>query len=503
MQDADLPKAPSAPMRSALSWGALNFAVSQIGAFIVFLVLARTLEPAVFGVFAMAVVALDLVAVQGKYALIDALVIGGNLSRARLSTAMWLSLLVCGAACLCFIAMGILAQPLLAMPDLGLIGAALSLLLLLVPIQTVMEAQLFGRLQVKSLALRNIAMTVCGGVAGVAVALGPWPIWALPAQRAAQSIAGAALMWRATRFVPIWHMDRTDAVAIARRAGGIWRNFVIAVMPRSLVQVLIGAQLGAAQLGVLRIVERFGEIVQQAIIAPLTNLIVPVLSRHDDDREGRADQAILLMRNAAALSVPAFAGLAVLAAPILDLFLGQEMTAYAPVMSAVAAAGVFTPLALMRMPILGVLKRNTELTIQLCFDVAVAFALVLLLAPYGLFAAACGLAIVAACGAAFGLWSIAKGLGAPKRRILAALGPAYVAAAVMVVCVLGIGQLIGAGRSGHLVEMTLRVAAAVGAGVISYFGFLWIFQRQWLLDVLRSLNAGGDASASIAPPDLP
>lgn len=472
-------------------WGMLNFAVCQIGAFLVFLLLARVLEPAVFGVFAVAVVALDLVAVQGKYAMIDAIVIEGALTRHRLSDAFW----VCMAVCIVTAALlGVgfqVIEPAIGMDGLGGIGVALSATLLLIPLQTATEAQLFGQMQVRSLALRNIAMTVFGAIAGVGVAFSPHPEWALAAQRAAQTLAATLLLWLATRFVPSIAFDRPSAIALARRAAGIWRNFIIAVLPRFVVQIALGASLGAALLGVYRILERFADLVQQALVAPLMNLVVPVLSRFDRDPPSRADQALSLMRNAAAFSVPAVAGLAVLAPEAMRLLVEPEVAKEHTVLSLLALAGLSAPLTLLRLPILGVLKQNAALTLQLLFDVALAGLVVWLLAPRGLTAVASGLCGVALVGAGFGLWSIARGLGVRKRRVLEAIGPAYLGAAMMMAVLFIVLAAIGPSSSANSNLMAfVRLGALISVGFCTYGAYLLIAHRAWLLSALRTFRQG-------------
>ncbi len=501
VQEPDLIDNPRPPMRSALTWGALNFLVTQVGAFLVFLVLARTLDQAVFGVFAFAVVLLDLLALQGKYALVDALVIGRDFSRRRLSTAFWLAMAVCAVATLTTLAV---AAPLAAqmnMPPLATILPLLGMLLLLAPAQAVMEAELAFKLQVRSLAARNMATTVVGGVIGVAVALGPAPEWALVAQRAAQALSATLLLWPPTRFWPQAAFDARGAREVMFRGGAIWRNFITAMVPKVLVQISVGATLGASALGVLRVLERLVEIVQQPFLTPFTNLVVPVLSRWSEGRSERSDQALDLMRGACALCAPAFLGLALVATDLTHVILDERYRPYAAVLSALAAAGLFAPLLILRFPILGALGRNGLLSAQLALDLVLAAAVVWLASPYGLIVVVFALAAVTPISAAAAFLSVRLALGASGRRMVGVMAPAYFGAAAMAAVVLAAMAAVGAIGGANWPSLG-RLGLFVALGAATYAGYIFVFHRDWLNAVLRAFRTRSE-SPSVEEPLSP
>jgi PST family polysaccharide transporter len=486
-------------MRSALTWGALNFLVTQVGAFLVFLVLARTLDQAVFGVFAFAVVLLDILALQGKYALVDALVIGRDFSRRRLSTVFWLAMAVCAVAALATLAIAAPLAGRMNMPALAMILPLLGVLLLLTPAQAVMEAELAYKLQVRSIAARNMATTVVGGVIGVAVALGPAPEWALVAQRAAQALSATVFLWPPTRFWPQAAFDAPAASEMMRRGGAIWRNFIAAIGPKVLVQVSVGAALGASALGVLRVLERLIEIVQQPFLTPFTNLVVPVLSRWSEGRAGRSDQALDLIRGACALCAPAFVGLALVAADLTQVILDERYASYSAVLSALAVAGLFAPLLILRIPILGALGRNGLLSAQLALDLVLAAAAVWLASPYGLIVVAFAMAAVTPISAAAAFLSVRLALGASGRRMVGVMAPAYFGAAAMAAVVLAAMAAVNAmGGANWPALARLGLFAALGAA--TYAGFILVFHRAWLNAVLRAFKTRSESPSVEEPP---
>jgi PST family polysaccharide transporter len=483
-------------MRSALLWGGANFLVTQLGAFAVFLILAHTLEPAVFGVFAFALVLVDFVSVNGKYSLMDAMVIGQDFSDRAMSTALAMGLVVCTAAFVVSLAAAPVLAAAVSMPDITLVLPSLAALLIFTPAQAAMEASLAARLQLRALAVRNMAMSLIGGAAGVAVALGPAPEWALVVQRGVQAATSTALLWLATRVRFSLRFDQTIGWPMARRAASIWRNQAAASLPSRCLEAAIGARLGADPLGIYRVLGRFTEIVQQPLIAPLGNLVVPMMSRVDGLHRG--DAAIGIMRLSAALCAPAFVGLALVSPDVVAVALASHHQPYAGAMQALAIVGAMAPILFFRVPILAALGRHNLLTGLLLAECALAAAVIIAVLPFGLVKAAWAMAAGAFVLAIVCLAAIKLALDAPWRRLTHALGPAYAATGAMACSVaLATHALEGA-------DPILRLALCATLGALSYVIVCFLLFRPWATEVLMSLRAHPVAPPAVAldGPDL-
>ena len=165
--------------RSALGWNMLNIGVGQVMTLGIFLLLTTQLSPAVFGIFALALVFIDFFNFEGRYSIIDAILQKQRFDKLSLATSFWVTFAVFGAFAALFFALAPFIANLFGYPDITGVLRALSLTLLIVPFSIVPMAVLSERRDFKSMTLRVIFAKSIGGISALVVAFGPHPEWAL------------------------------------------------------------------------------------------------------------------------------------------------------------------------------------------------------------------------------------------------------------------------------------------------------------------------------------
>ena len=78
-----------AAVRQGFLWNMLNFLFSQGAGIVIFIALSRAVTPAIFGVFALAAVLVDLFSLQGRWASMDAIIQRRDFSSSALSSAFF------------------------------------------------------------------------------------------------------------------------------------------------------------------------------------------------------------------------------------------------------------------------------------------------------------------------------------------------------------------------------------------------------------------------------
>jgi len=176
------------------SWNFLNFAVSQVASTVFFLILARQLRPEVFGIFALAILVVEFVTLQGKSAAVDALLQRRAFEADDLSGFFYALVGLCTLIFALSWPLAALLGRLFHEDGLKLILPALAITIVLSPPLAIMEAIVMSRLQFKTLALRTMAGTLLGGAVGLAFVFSPMSGWALVAQRLAAVVTTLAFM---------------------------------------------------------------------------------------------------------------------------------------------------------------------------------------------------------------------------------------------------------------------------------------------------------------------
>ena len=180
----------------AVLWAVVRIGASNVLGFVLFMVLARVLSPRDFGVFALAILVVDVAKVVAAAGLGDAVTRDEADDEILADTTFWAGVCMgCIAGGLAWVLAPLYAR-LIGQPELT---AALHCLALLVPIaalgniHTARKLRAFGH---KSLAARTVACSSLGGAAAVAAAVAGLGVWSLIIQAAIVEIVGTVFPGR-------------------------------------------------------------------------------------------------------------------------------------------------------------------------------------------------------------------------------------------------------------------------------------------------------------------
>lgn len=472
-------------VREAFVWNTANLLITQVLGLAIFLLLSYRLTPTIFGVFALALLLIDLFAQQLKAAAQDAIVQRNGFEPMELSTAFFCLLPLCGLVPLAAWGLSGPVSHWFDSPNLGRILPVLALSVLFVPAQAVCEAMIARVFGFRTIALRNMGAVLIGGAAGLWVAFSPAAEWALVAQRLAQGAFAVAFLMLHTRWRPRALFDRRIAGLFSIAALQLWAAQVSAVAAARMGEGIVGLQLGAASLGVVRVGARFVETLHGPVTSPISNLWVPGLARIGDGIAERRAFVLNLLGLSALFSVPAFAGLALVGHDFADAVLSKEYAGAGGVITLLALVQIWTPLGYFRDGVLAGLRRN-QLRLWLSLFDCVATVLVTLYAVrFGLEGVLASWLMLGAGLTALVVFVLSRTLGIAIRTYLLACAPAYAAAFGMACAVLAFQAL----TPGWMPLLRLLLGAGLGACVylgIMYFGF-----RPWLMRALATLRGKG------------
>jgi PST family polysaccharide transporter len=314
-----------------LTWTLLDTWGSQVLGLVVFVLLARLLTQADFGLVAFAAIFVSFAQLLVDQGLGDAVVQRPTLTRRQLDTAFWASMV---AGVLMTIAGIVLAIPiaiLLGEPRLEPIIQVLSVTFLLTALSSIQTGLLRREMAFGSLAIRRILAVIAGGVVGVGMALGGYGAWSLVGQQIAAAAISVVLLWAVTPWRPSRAFSRQDFRELfgfgIRVVGGDVLNFI----SRNTDNLLVGLALGVVPLGIYAVAYRILDTSQTLLISAARKLIFPTFARlqHDPERIRRAYSRI--NRASSALTLPGYIGLALVAQEATVTLFGVKWAEAGPV----------------------------------------------------------------------------------------------------------------------------------------------------------------------------
>lgn len=294
-------------VRHGLIWSAARTWGGRFASLLVFLVLARLLQPHEFGVFAIAIAVLAFLELMSDQGLADAVVQRATLDPVDLNTAFAMNLAI---ACLMVGAIWVGAPwfaslmrepvlaPVLRYSSIGIVFFALGFC---------QVALLRRRFEYQRLAMRTVASTIGGGVVGIGMAYAGFGVWSLVGQFVVNTGIGALLLWTGPQsWTPAWRLSRKSMGELASFGSHILGTRVLEFTTNRVIELAIGFWQGAAMAGLYAVGARIYTLILQMLGSTALDVALSGFARirHDPERLTKAYERAFEL--SAAVAMPLF-----------------------------------------------------------------------------------------------------------------------------------------------------------------------------------------------------
>lgn len=465
-------------------WTAIQNWGSQVISFAVFLLLARLLEPKVFGLVALSSVFFAFMQVFIDQGLSEAIIQRQELDREHLDSAFWsnitIGLLLVGIS---VAGAGIIAA-LFKQPLLTPIIRWLSLSFLFSSLSSVQNALLSRELAFKTLAIRTLIATFAGGVVGVMMAFLGFGVWSLVGQQLTNGLVGVLVLWWSTDWRPglkisLKHFKELFAYGI-NVVGINALNF----LNRRSDDFLIGYFLGPVALGYYTVAYRILLIVTQLLVGTIQKTAMPVFSRLQQEPERLRQAFYNAIQLTSLVAFPVFLGLSALAPELVIVVFGERWAPSIPVMQILGLVGLLYAGFYYNGPVIMALGKpswNLGLNCLQAVGNVVAFAIAV---PWGIVAVAAACVIRSYVMSPITVWVVHKLLHINLTTYLSQYAAPLVASLTMVVTILGAKHFLG-----EMVNLPTLLAICIALGAVVYVATILLIApklAQQAINLFRS-----------------
>ncbi|MFE8884421.1 lipopolysaccharide biosynthesis protein [Pseudarthrobacter enclensis] len=303
-------------------------------------VLARILSPGEFGLFAMIVAFSGLATLLGDFGLSSAAMQAKTLSNQQRSNLFWINSLI-GALCSGLI---LLSAPYIAefygQPALFSAIQILAPTFLLQAGVSQLAANAARSLKFSLLARVDVASQLVGFLTALALALSGAGVMALVAQQLAIAISMLAALGIAGQWLPLLPR-RAEMMPLLKFGANSLLVQLLTYVTSNVDTVLLGRFWGPAALGLYDRAYQFYRMPIQQIATPLTRVVIPMLSRRQDDLRWVTGKLVDIQKLIAYFVAGTFIILASTAWSMVTLLLGESWLPAAPILAVLSLGGVF------------------------------------------------------------------------------------------------------------------------------------------------------------------
>ena len=324
-------------------WRFFERSGAHIVSFIVSIILARLLEPAVYGEVALVIVFTSLLQVFIDSGLGTALIQKKNADDLDFSSVFCFNIVMCILLYGLMFAVAPFIAEFYHLSHLTPVIRILSLTLVISGVRNIQQAYVSRHLIFKKFFFATISGTIGSALIGIGLAYKGCGVWALVGQQLSNVTLGTLVLWATVRWrpKPMFSFHRLTSLL-----GYGWKLLVSALLDtgyRQLRQLIIGRIYTAKDLAFYNQGHHFPDVIVSNINASIDSVLLPAMSAEQDDKE----RVRSMTRRAIAIStfimMPMMMGLAVCAEPVVRLVLTEKWLPCVPFLRVFCFTCAFWP----------------------------------------------------------------------------------------------------------------------------------------------------------------
>jgi polysaccharide transporter, PST family len=455
-------------------WSALESGSASLIALVSLVVLAKLLQPSDFGVFSVTLATIEIAAIFTNMIFHDALVqrhvATEDHFNGAFTVSILLSLFVYGVLWFGFPYLAIVIHD----DRVTEVGRILGLGLLFTGPTAILAARHSREFAFRLLAIRTMAGRLGGSILGIVSAILGFGLWSLVIQHLAIMILSAAtLLLRnpyqrlrlTTDFRPVGELLGFSVAAITALAAGF--------LTKRIFVVCVGSFLGTEIAGFLNLAFRLVDTVWSVLGSAVSQVLLPTLSRLQEDRGRLMIAYRTSVQVAAAILYPPFAALGVLAPEVIEVLFGPKWMPASPYVFVLSLLTFIQGARLSAAPLLSTIGHVRDvclINLSVLFYALSAIALTRLPGDFVALGIWSGSEILMLASLAFAL---SRRFAIPISTQLRDVLPPLCAAVAMIASIQVVRVLTPVELSVHL-----RLAVFGLTGAITYLTFLFLFGRR-------------------------
>ncbi len=309
--------------------------------FTVNLILARLLLPEDFGAIGMLAIfiAVSQVLIDGGFG--SALIQKKNPSQTDYSTIFYWNILFSSFLYLILFILAPYIGKFFSMPVLSGVLRGIGLTLIINSIFTLQKIRLQKRLEFKRIAISNLSSYIIGAASATVMAYHGSGVWSLVAMQIIYGVVFILVLWMVTKWTPSLCFSVKSLRELFGFGGYILFANILQETCKNLQGIIIGRKFSANQMGYFSQAYKLDQITSYSIPQVIVQVMYPVYSSLQDDRERLNEIVAMNMRVIAFLIFPVIGLLILIAEPLIVFLYGEKWLPSVPYFQVLCVGGFF------------------------------------------------------------------------------------------------------------------------------------------------------------------
>lgn len=450
--------------------------------FIVSIILARLLLPEDYGLIAIVTILIMLANVLVQSGFNTALIQKKDADEVDFSSVFYLSLLFAG---LLYVVL-FFAAPLIAdfygSAQLTPVLRILSFTLFFGAFNSIQNAYIARNMMFKKLFFSSLGAVIVSGAVGITAAYSGWGVWALVAQQLTNQVSISFILWFTVKWRPRLLFSIEKVKTLFSFGWKLLASTLIDTLYRDIRSLIIGKIYNPAVLGFYNRGEQFPRYIVNNINGSIQSVMFPALSSQQEDIERVKGITRRTIVTSTFIMFPVMIGLAVVAEPVIKIFLTDKWLPAVPFLQIFCVAYSLLPIHTSNLQAINALGRSDIFLKLEIIKKTIGLIILGISIPFGVYAIAWGVLLSEVISIFVNTYPNLKLLNYSYIEQLQDVMPSLIISVGMGVIVYTLNFLNTA------VWQTLTMQVAVG--VILYIGLAKMFKIEsytYLVDTLKQL----------------
>lgn len=325
-------------------WRFMERCGAQGVTFIVSIVLARLLDPKVYGTVALVTVFTAILQVFVDSGFGNALVQKKNADNIDFSTVFFFNITVCTALYLIMFFCAPFIASFYKMPELTPVVRVMSLTLIISGVKNIQQSYVSKNLLFKKFFFATLGGTIGAAFIGIGMAYAGFGVWAIVAQNLFNQLVDTIILWVTVKWRP-------QLIFSFKRLKGLfsygWKLLVSSLLDtgyNNLRQLIIGKLYTAKDLSFFNKGQSFPNMIVTNINSSIDSVLLPTMSAEQDDKSRVRAMTRRAIKTSTYIMMPLMMGLAVSAEPLVSLILTDKWLPCVPFLRIFCFTYAFYPI---------------------------------------------------------------------------------------------------------------------------------------------------------------
>ena len=309
---------------SNLLWRFLERSGAQGITFIVSIILARILDPQIYGTIALVSVFTSALQIFVDSGMGNALIQKKQADDLDFSSVFFFNIAVCTLLYLVMFASAPSISRFYGISELTPVIRVLSLTLIISGVKNIQQAYVSRHMLFRKFFFSTLGGTIIAGIVGIAMALYGFGVWALVTQNLLNAAVDTAILWATVGWRPKWLFSIERLKSLFSYGWKLLAASLLYTGCRDLRALLIGKLYAPADLAFYNRGEQLPGVIVSNIDNSIDSVLLPALSAEQDEISRVRAMTRRAIKTSTYLMMPLMAGLAVCAVPIVRLLLTEK-----------------------------------------------------------------------------------------------------------------------------------------------------------------------------------